>query len=47
VLDHCDVAVIVTVHPDLDVQRVLDRAPLVVDFRGATAGISADKLIRL
>jgi UDP-N-acetyl-D-glucosamine dehydrogenase len=47
VLDHCDVAVIVTVHPDLDVQRVLERAPLVVDFRGATAGIAADKLIRL
>ena len=47
VLDHCDVAVIVTVHPGLDIERVLDRAPLVVDFRGATAGIAAGKLIRL
>jgi UDP-N-acetyl-D-glucosamine dehydrogenase len=47
VLDHCDVAVIVTVHPGLDIERVLDRAPLVVDFRGATAGIDAGKLIRL
>ena len=47
VLDHCDVAVIVTVHPGLDIERILDRAPLVVDFRGATAGMTAGKLIRL
>src|SRR3954467_6412287 len=47
VLDHCDVAVIVTVHPGLDIDRILDRAPLVVDFRGATAGLTAGKLIRL
>jgi UDP-N-acetyl-D-glucosamine dehydrogenase len=47
VLDHCDVAVIVTVHPGLDIDRILDRAPLVVDFRGATAGMTAGKLIRL
>ena len=33
----CDVAVIVTAHPGLDLDTVLDRAPLVVDFRGVTA----------
>jgi UDP-N-acetyl-D-glucosamine dehydrogenase len=47
VLDDCDVAAIVTVHPGLDVQTILDRAPLVVDFRGVTAGTTASKLIRL
>ena len=47
VLDDCDVAVIVTVHPGLPVATVLERAPLVVDFRGATAGVRAGKLIRL
>ena len=47
VLDDCDVAVIVTVHPGLDVDAFVERAPLVVDFRGATAGIAAPKLIRL
>jgi UDP-N-acetyl-D-glucosamine dehydrogenase len=47
VLDACDVAVIVTVHPGLDVEKILARAPLVVDFRGATAGITAEHLVRL
>ena len=36
VLADADVAVIVTAHPDLDAQQVLDEAPLVVDFRGVT-----------
>jgi UDP-N-acetyl-D-glucosamine dehydrogenase len=31
-----DVAVIVTKHPELDVDRLVREAPLVVDFRGAT-----------
>jgi UDP-N-acetyl-D-glucosamine dehydrogenase len=46
-LDGCDVAVIVTAHPGLDVQHVIDRAPLVVDFRGVTRGIGAPNLVRL
>jgi UDP-N-acetyl-D-glucosamine dehydrogenase len=36
VLDGADVAVIVTAHPDVDHQAVVDRAPLVVDLRGVT-----------
>jgi len=47
VLEDCDVAVIVTAHPGLDVQRVLDRAPLVVDFRGVAPRVGARNLVRL
>jgi UDP-N-acetyl-D-glucosamine dehydrogenase len=46
-LEDCDVAVIVTAHPELDLELVLERAPVVVDFRGATRGIGAAKLVRL
>ncbi|MEA2428229.1 MAG: UDP-N-acetyl-D-glucosamine dehydrogenase [Thermoleophilaceae bacterium] len=46
-LDGADVAVIVTAHPGVDWQAVVDRAPLVIDFRGVTRGIRADNLIRL
>ena len=46
-LDSCDVAVIVTAHPDLDVELVLERAPLVVDFRGVTPGSGVPNLVRL
>jgi UDP-N-acetyl-D-glucosamine dehydrogenase len=42
-----DCAVIVTAHPDLDVQKVVSDAPLVVDFRGVTRGIEAPNLVRL
>jgi UDP-N-acetyl-D-glucosamine dehydrogenase len=42
----CDVAVIVTAHPGLDVDAVL-AAPLVVDFRGVTANRRAANLVRL
>ena len=42
-----DVAVIVTAHPGLDLQRIVDGAPLVVDFRGVTRGIEAQNLVRL
>src|SRR4051812_27949049 len=42
-----DCAVIVTAHPELDVQHVVDEAPLVVDFRGVTRGIEAANLVRL
>ena len=47
VLDSADCAVIVTAHPGLDTQRVVDSAPLVVDFRGVTRGMKAAHLVRL
>jgi UDP-N-acetyl-D-glucosamine dehydrogenase len=46
-LAEADAAIIVTAHPDLDVRRVLETAPLVVDFRGVTRGINAPNLVRL
>jgi UDP-N-acetyl-D-glucosamine dehydrogenase len=46
-LGGADCAVIVTAHPSLDVQRVLDDAPRVIDFRGVTRGVSAPNLVRL
>ena len=42
-----DVAVIVTAHPELDVELVVRSTPLVVDFRGVTRGIEAENLVRL
>ena len=42
-----DAAVIVTVHPSLDVEAVVERAPLVVDLRGVTRAIEAPHLTRL
>src|ERR687892_262885 len=35
----CDVACVVTAHPEVDYERVVAEAPLVVDFRGITRGI--------
>ncbi len=46
-LESADVAVIVTAHPELDVEAVVRAAPLVVDFRGVTRGIEAPNLVRL
>ena len=46
-LADADVACIVTAHPEVDYGRVVAEAPLVVDFRGATRGITADNLVRL
>jgi UDP-N-acetyl-D-glucosamine dehydrogenase len=46
VLD-ADVVAIVTVHPELDTDRVLDEASLVVDFRGVTSGRTAGRVVRL
>jgi UDP-N-acetyl-D-glucosamine dehydrogenase len=46
-LDGCDAAVIVTAHPGLDARRIVETAPLVVDFRGVTRGIEAPNLVRL
>jgi UDP-N-acetyl-D-glucosamine dehydrogenase len=46
-LDGADAVVIVTAHPGVDLAMLVERAPLVVDFRGVTRGITADHLIRL
>jgi UDP-N-acetyl-D-glucosamine dehydrogenase len=46
-LDGADAAVIVTAHPGVDLNALVERTPLVVDFRGVTRGIKADHLIRL
>ena len=46
-LDGCDVAVIVTAHPGLDLDLLAERAPLVVDFRGVTAKVGARNVVRL
>jgi len=46
-LRECDLAAIVTAHPDVDYETVVATAPLVVDFRGVTRGIEADNLVRL
>jgi UDP-N-acetyl-D-glucosamine dehydrogenase len=47
VLASCDCAVITTVHPGVDLERVIAEAPAVVDFRGATRGMQAENLARL
>jgi len=47
VLDGCDAAVIITHHPGVDLQAVVDRAPLVVDFRGATRGLTTSNVVLL
>jgi hypothetical protein len=46
-LGECDVAVVVTAHPGLDIDLVLERAPVVVDFRGVTPGSGVPNLVRL
>ena len=46
-LGRCDVACVVTAHPEVDYRQVVAEAPLVVDFRGATRGITAANLVRL
>ena len=46
-LSECDVACVVTAHPEVDYERVVAEAPLVVDFRGVTRGIEAPNLVRL
>jgi UDP-N-acetyl-D-glucosamine dehydrogenase len=43
VLADADVAVIVTVHPDLDIDRVVGAGPAVVDFRGVTGARAAKR----
>jgi UDP-N-acetyl-D-glucosamine dehydrogenase len=45
--EDADCAAIVTAHPGLDLERLVQEAPLVVDFRGVTRGIEAPNLVRL
>src|SRR3954471_20939773 len=42
-----DLVCIVTAHPTIDYQRVVDDSSLVLDFRGVTRGIEASNLVRL
>jgi len=46
-LRQCDLAAIVTAHPDVDYEQVVAAAPLTVDFRGVTRDIQSDTLVRL
>ena len=46
-LNGADAAVIVTRHPDLDIDAIVTGAPLIVDFRGATRGNKAPHIVRL
>ncbi len=46
-LQAADIVVIVTAHPDLDYQRIVERSALVLDLRGVTKDITADNLILL
>jgi UDP-N-acetyl-D-glucosamine dehydrogenase len=46
-LERADLVCIVTAHPAIDYQRVVDRSSLVLDFRGVTRGIEAANLVRL
>jgi len=46
-LRECDLAAIVTAHPDVDYEGVVATAPLTIDFRGVTRKIEAENLVRL
>jgi UDP-N-acetyl-D-glucosamine dehydrogenase len=46
-LANSDLATIITAHPNIDITRIIETAPLIVDFRGATRGIHAHHLTRL
>jgi UDP-N-acetyl-D-glucosamine dehydrogenase len=42
-----DLVAIVTAHPEVDYEKVVATAPIVIDFRGVTRGIEAKNLVRL
>ena len=42
-----DLAAIVTAHPQVDYRAVVEKAPLVLDFRGVTRDIRSENLVRL
>jgi nucleotide sugar dehydrogenase len=47
VLADADAVVVLTPHPGIDVQAIVNVAPLVFDARGATHGIDAPNVVRL
>jgi UDP-N-acetyl-D-glucosamine dehydrogenase len=47
VLDGADMAVIVTAHPGIDWEHVARSVPALVDLRGVTRGIRAERVVRL
>lgn len=46
-LTECDLAVIVTAHPELDYSKVVEKAPLILDLRGVTRGMESSKVTQL
>ena len=46
-LEECDLAVIVTAHPELDYSKVVEKAPLILDLRGVTRGMESGKVTQL
>ena len=46
-LPSADLACVITAHPEVDYERVVAEAPLVLDFRGVTRDIRAENLVRL
>jgi UDP-N-acetyl-D-glucosamine dehydrogenase len=46
-LDGTELAVIVTAHPSVDHQQVVDRAPIVLDLRGITRGLEREHVTQL
>jgi UDP-N-acetyl-D-glucosamine dehydrogenase len=46
-LPEADIACIITAHPEVDHERVVREAQLVLDFRGVTRGMNAPNLVRL
>ncbi|MGH2984540.1 MAG: UDP binding domain-containing protein, partial [Solirubrobacterales bacterium] len=46
-LSRCDLVCVVTAHPDVDYEKVVAEAPLVLDFRGAIRNTEAANLVRL
>jgi UDP-N-acetyl-D-glucosamine dehydrogenase len=46
-LARCDLACVVTAHPEVDYEGVVAEAPLVLDFRGVIRNTEAANLVRL
>ena len=46
-LSAADLVCIVTAHPEVDHQQVVDESKLVLDFRGVTRGMKAQNVVRL
>jgi UDP-N-acetyl-D-glucosamine dehydrogenase len=46
-LAEADIVAVVTAHKEVDYTDVVEKAPLVIDFRGVTRGIEAGNLVRL